>query len=280
MATTPTDGVFYFIFALGCEDQLNSRWHSSRRSAGSRNVTHGEAGSFDFARQAQCAIKKRMQFTSSQQWSPANVELFQAVAKITILVLLKLIIKYYIRGYLKAHIASKAFFELIELSSKALTIAIAKCAIKWALYPALRTASKTFLIASLKSIVKPFTSPLTKSPKGVSLDLSASCVRFVLNLSFKVLIKTIALEMLVVVFENEATQMPLHQLMARVTLILVVKMSAKRICKLGKQKTFPREKENDDLGDISAAPVDKMLMFAIKKLVTKLVKIPLIKMLL
>ena len=227
--------------------------------------------------ESQCISRKNAKYTS-QQWSPANVELFQAVAKITILVLLKLIIKYYIRGYLKANISSKAVFEMIELISKALTIAIAKCAIKWALYPALRTSSITFLSASLKSIVKPFTSPLIKGTKGASLTMMNSFLKFVLTLSLKVVIKTIALEMLVVVFENEATQMPLHQLMSRVTLILLVKMSAKRLCKLGKQKSI-QTKDNDDPSDTSA-PVDKMMMFAIQKLVTKLIKIPLIKILL
>lgn len=216
---------------------------------------------------------------SGPQWSSANVELFQAVAKITILVLLKIIIKYYIRGYLKAHIDNKAIFELIELTSKALTIAIAKCAIKWALYPALRTAAKTFLIASLKSMVKPFSSPLIKGVKGASLSLIGTVTKFTLTLSVKVVIKTIALQMLMFVFENEATQLALHQLMFRVSLILMVKMSAKRVCKMGKNKSSPSKGTDDPSSDMSA-PVDKIMMFAIQKLVTKLVKIPLIKILL
>ena len=250
--------------------------------------------------------------TLEHHWSPANVELFQAVAKVTILVLLKLLIKYYVRGYFKAAISSKALFELLDLTSKALTIAIAKCAIKWALYPALRTAAKTLLIASLRSLLKPITSPLIKGAKKQGAisekqpqngpPLASSSLKFALTLGVKVVIKTTALEMLVLVFENEATQLPLHQLMARVTLILLVKMGAKRVCKLGKQRVIQQKElssnkkcdtssSSDEAADDvkgnnnssvldTSAPVDKMLMFAIQKLVTKLVKIPVIKMLL
>lgn len=243
-----------------------------------------------------CLSSLQLTSPNQHQWSPANVELFQAVAKVTILVLLKLLIKYYIRGYLKARIASQTIFALLELASKALTIAIAKCAIKWALYPAFRTAAKTALIHSLRSFLKPITTPLIKgNKKGSSPDaatetniLRSSSFKFALSLAIKVVIKTTALEMLVFVFENEATQLPLHQLMARVTLILLVKMSAKRVCKMGKQRVIQAKEKQEKLEKESkkltegetSAPVDKMLMFAIQKLVTKLVKIPLIKMLL
>ena len=225
-----------------------------------------------------CLNYKQFKF-SGRKWSPANVELFHALTKITILVFLKIIIKYCVRGYLKAKLTNRTLFIIVDMISKSFTIAVAKIAIKWALYPALRTAAKTLLITSIRSLVKPFINPLIKGPKGMSLTRMESSIKFILKLFFKVIIKTVALEMLVVVFENEATQMPLHQLMLRVALILSVKMSAKRICKLNRTPKS-KNKDGDDPTATATAPIDKIMQFAIEKLITKLVKIPLIKILL
>lgn len=223
----------------------------------------------------QCPVKRSFQLfdQSIVHWSPANVQLIDAVLKVAILVLFKIILKYYVRGYLKSYIDSEVLFELLDLTSKALTIAIAKFAIKWAVYAALRTAAKSLLISSMRSIAKPVTKFLRKRDKNNLNNIYQTILIFAVKFQLKVIIKTIAILLLSFVFANEQMSITLAQLMFRISLILGVKTGAKRFCKILKAKS--KKKECTD-----SAPVDRVLLFALQKLVTKLIKIPLIKILL
>ena len=213
-------------------------------------------------------------------WSSANLELIQAITKVIILVILKIFIKYYVRSYIQFYIKNITINDIIDLLSKATTIAIAKIAIKRALYPALRTAMKTMLIAGLKTLIKSWMKKIKNQNK---LDIDSvlnKIIRFSLTIQIKTIIKTIALHILWLVFEkNKNDQINnLPGLMFRVAVIITVKMAAKRTCKMAKKKKDKMNLEKlENNSNPSSPPVDQILLFAIQKLVTKLIKIPLIK---
>lgn len=234
--------------------------------------------------------KKDMASTGEiSDWYPADTQLIRAIFKITILVLLKIILKYYITVHFKSifQTSNPALYHSINLFSKATTIAVAKLSIKWSLYPALRTAFKTFLIALFKALFKPLLSPLLKrcklvlkqNPQSDAYYATIYLVTLFTNIASKTVIKTLVLKMLTLLFvSSELSHISLTWLMFRVAVIIVVKMIAKKGCKW--LKTSNKVKQEIDPSPSSSAPVDKMLMFAIQKLVTKLVKIPVITILL
>ncbi|XP_075679587.1 uncharacterized protein LOC142645924 isoform X1 [Dermatophagoides pteronyssinus] len=213
-------------------------------------------------------------------WSSANLELIQAITKVIILVILKIFIKYYVRSYIQFYIKNITINDIIDLLSKATTIAIAKIAIKRALYPALRTAMKTMLIAGLKTLIKSWMKKI-KNQNKLNIDsVLDKIIRFSLTIQIKTIIKTIALHILWLVFEkNKNDQINnLPGLMFRVAVIITVKMAAKRTCKMAKKKKDKMNLEKlENNSNPSSPPVDQILLFAIQKLVTKLIKIPLIK---
>lgn len=213
-----------------------------------------------------------------RNWSTANIDLIQAITKVIILVILKIFIKYYIQSYIHFYIQNESINELIDLLSKAMTIAIAKIAIKHSFYPALRTAMKTLLIAGLKTLIKPWMKKIkNKNEKIQTSVLLNKIIRFALTIQIKTIIKTIALHLLWLVFEKNDNQFNrLPGLMFRVAVIIMVKMAAKRTCKMAKKKK--NKTDNMDGQTLPPPPpVDQVLLFAIQKLVTKLIKIPLIK---
>lgn len=225
-------------------------------------------------------------------WSSANRELIQAITKVIILVILKIFIKYYVRSYLQLpyyiHQNHKSINELIDLLSKALTISIAKILIKRAIYPALRTAMKTLLIAGIKTLIKPWMKKIKNQNKSNEVESSSSSstvlnkiIRFSLTIQIKTIIKTIALHLLWLMFEknnnnNQINDLP--GLMFRVAVIILVKTVAKRICKMAKKKKDKIDSNNQQTITQQQPPVDQILLFATQKLVTKLIKIPLIKL--
>lgn len=232
---------------------------------------------------------------SIRTWpSSSNNELIQAIVKVIILVFLNIFVKYYVQGFVKRNISNSTICLIIKLLSKALTIMIAKIIIKCSLYPAIRTALKTLLIAGLKTTIKPVTKRIKKDKNKLSSKLD-KLINTIVSIKIKLTIKIIALQTLWLVFDNHVEQ-TFPGLIFRVFAIITVKMAAKRLCKLTKKKNqcnlmvFSDDNENifinnecnvndSQLVD-NSKPVNQILSFALQKLVTKLVKIPLIKILL
>lgn len=277
--------------------------------------------------------RKRITFG---RWSPANIELIKAIVKVFILVILKIIFKYYVRCWLQFYVQNSFVLQLFNLISKALTIATAKIAIKWALYPVLRTAMKTFLIASMKTLLKPYIKLKLKKKTSKKFHsdsedidhhhhhrLTTTLIQTMISIKIKTIIKIIALQLLWFMFENDNPSLTLSELISRITLIILVKKLAKKSCKQlarrernflivldsykhsdedirfwGDDKKYPNllESKSNESNSIrtntksssssssssssyATKPIDEILLYALIKLVTKLIKIPMIKIL-
>lgn len=278
---------FFLVFLL--EYNLNNvHQHKSKYGIGAHFPTN-----ITIARTNQYSKYIYESKHSIRTWSSANVELMQAITKVIILVFLNIFVKYYLQRYVNTNISNSTICLIIKLLSKASTIMIAKIIIKCSLYPALRTALKTFLIAGLKTTLKPVTKRIKKDKNKLSSKLD-KLINTIVSIKIKITIKIIALQTLCLVFDNHVEQTFLG-LIFRVFAIITVKMAAKRLCKLAKKKNQCNLMVGDDnekiivnndsnVNDIqlvdNSKPVNQLLSFALQKLVTKLVKIPLIKILL
>lgn len=210
------------------------------------------------------------------RWGSSAIgELVQAILKVTILVVLKMFLKYFLLDRLKTARNPIVPYSVVNFASKAVTIALAKYALTGHLYSALRTASKTLLIVLLKSMLYPLSRRLKLSQSDPIVP------KWVTNVSLEICIKTLALKLLLLVFErDEATCcLSLPELMLRVALIIIAKKACKRYALDKIYKPNKKAKKSIDPMDLQPRPGDKLAMFAFQKLATKLVRIPVVKLL-
>lgn len=167
----------------------------------------------------------------------------------------------------KLHIKNEMLLLAFELSSKVVTIAIAKFVVKRTCYAMMRTGTKTLLIALLRSALQPVAKFFSRWSKA-NIHSLYRAIFHGLTFQLKLFIKTTALMLLALVFEDEDLDLTTTQLLFRISMIIAVTMATKKAIK---QMYQPKS---------SSWMANKTTTFALHKLVTKLIKIPLIKLLL
>jgi hypothetical protein len=204
-----------------------------------------------------------------------TTNLMKALFKVITFLLLKLVVKYSITSKLK-FVVKESSFVFITIFAKTLTIALCKAITRMAIFPVFRTAIKVFLILSLKAILKPVSGPVVKMLKNsvTEIQIIQYITKAISLLFIKIIIKTIVIKFLILAFQTSYISYTLDAILIRVTIILTLKTIIKE-----SMKPLVKNKNNSKkIPKIKSTR--KIVIFIFRKVITKLLKLPLIKMLL
>lgn len=211
--------------------------------------------------------------------SEETTNLTKVLSKIITFLLLKIFVKHTITSRLKL-IFNMSLYSVITIMTKTLTITLCKAIIRRALYPVLRTSVKTCLILSFKAILKPVFNPIIKLIKDsiINIQVIQYLTKKIVMLCIKIIIKTSVIEFIIFVFQTTYNDYTFGFILFRVSVILTLKMSVKEIINYyykNKNKEISKQmKKNMNNSN------KKILIYTLRKLTTKLLKIPIINFLL